>query len=176
MKEALALKAALEERMGEVGLTLHPKKTQVVYVDTFKRYNVKTSFTFLGYDFQLRVVKSRTGKLRRVCMPGASKKAMKEITKTIRSWKIHRGTAENAEQLARRYNATVRGWISYYGKHWYRNFSYRLWSVMQSRLIKWMEAKYRLGVRAATNRLNLMRKQQPTLFAHWHLLRATANT
>lgn len=175
MKQAVALREALEKRMGEVGLTLHPKKTQVVYVDTFKRYNVKTSFTFLGYDFQLRVVKSRNGELIRVCMPGASKKAMKEITKAIRSWKIHRGTAENAKQLERRYNATVRGWISYYGKHWYRNFSYRLWSVLQSRLIKWMEAKYRLGVRAATNRLKLMRKEEPTLFAHWHLLRATTN-
>ena len=103
-------------------------------------------------------------------MPGASKKAMKEITKTIRSWRIHRGTAENAKQLARRYNATVRGWIRYYGKHWYRNFSYRLWSVLQSRLIKWVEAKYRLGVRAATNRLKLMRKEQP------NSLRALAST
>jgi hypothetical protein len=85
MKDALKLKRELEERMGEVGLTLHPEKTQVVYVDTFQRWNVKTSFTFLGYDFKLRTVKSpRTGKLGRKCMPGAAKKAMKQITQTIR--------------------------------------------------------------------------------------------
>ncbi len=174
MREATRLKRDLEKRLTEVGLTLHPQKTQVVYVDTFERRNVKKSFTFLGYDFQLRTVKNtRTGKLFRVCMPGASKKAMKEITKTIRSWRIHRGTSENAQQLAQRYNATVRGWITYYGKHWYRNFSYRLWTVLQSRLIKWVEAKYRLSVRAATRRLKLMKKENPRLFAHWDLLRAS---
>lgn len=177
MNEAQSLKRVLEKRMKEVGLTLHPQKTQIVYVDTFKRWNVKTSFTFLGYDFQLRVVKSpRTGKLRRVCMPGASKKAMKTITKTIRSWRIHRGTSEDLPKLAQRYNAIIRGWITYYGKHWYRNFSYRLWTVLQSRLIKWVRAKYRLGVRAATRRLMLVKKETPKLFAHWDLLRASSNT
>ncbi|MEE7161893.1 hypothetical protein Q0S75_23605 [Escherichia coli O156:H5] len=30
----------------------------------------------------------------------------------------------------------MRGWIEYYEKFWYRNFSYRLWSAMQSRLLK----------------------------------------
>ena len=174
MREASKLKRELEERMKEVGLTLHPEKTQVVYVDTFDRWNVKTEFTFLGYDFRLRTVKSpRTGKLGRKCMPGASKKAMKEITQTVRSWRLHRSTEESAKQLAKRYNGKVRGWIAYYGKHWYRNFSYRLWSVLQSRLIKWMEAKYRLGPRAASHRLNLMKKEDPTLFAHWYLLRAS---
>ena len=97
---------------------------------------------------------------------------MKEITKTIRSWRIHRGSSEDAKQLARRYNAIIRGWITYYGKHWYRNFGYRLWTALQSRLIKWVEAKYRLGVRAATNRLKLMKKENPRLFVHWYLLRA----
>ena len=174
MREAAKLKRELEERMKEVGLTLHPEKTQVVYVDTFERWNVKTEFTFLGYDFKLRTLKSpRTGKLARKCMPGASKKAMKEITQTVRNWRLHRSTEEGAKQLARRYNGMVRGWIAYYGKHWYRNFSYRLWSVLQSRLIKWVEAKYRLGPRAASHRLNLMKKEDPTLFAHWYLLRAS---
>ncbi len=173
MKEAVSLKQELEKRFTEVGLRLHPDKSHVVYVDTFKRYNVKTSFTFLGYDFKLRVVKSpRTGKLARKCMPGASMKAMKEITKTIRSWNIHRGTADEPEKLASRYNATLSGWIEYYGKHWYRSFGYRLWSVMQSRLIKWVEAKYRLSTRKAQQRLARMQKENPRLFVHWYLLRA----
>ena len=174
MKKAMELRRELEERMKEVGLTLHPEKTQVVYVDTFKRWNVKTVFTFLGYDFQLRTVRNhQTGKLFRTCMPGASKKAMKRITQTIKSWRLHRSTGQDAEQLARRHNAMIRGWITYYGKHWYRNFGYRLWSVLQSRLLKWVKAKYRLGQRAAAHRLNLIRKENPDLFAHWYLLRAS---
>ncbi|MDQ8200739.1 group II intron reverse transcriptase/maturase [Pelagicoccus enzymogenes] len=173
MKQAVLLKEELERRFGEVGLRLHPEKSQIVYVDTFKRHNVRTSFTFLGYDFKLRVVKSRkTGKLFRVCMPGASSKAMKEITRTIRSWRIHRGTADDPKKLAGRYNATLRGWIEYYGKHWYRNFGYRLWSVFQSRLIKWVKSKYRLSTRGAERKLHLMQKENPRLFVHWYLLRA----
>lgn len=176
MKQAVGLKAQLERRFGEVGLTLHPEKSQIVYVDKFKRHNVKTSFTFLGYDFELRVVKSlKTGKLSRVCMPGASRKAMKAIVTTIRSWRIHRGTADDPKKLAGRYNATLRGWIEYYGKHWYRHFGYRLWSTFQSRLIKWVKSKYRLSTRKAEYRLRQMRKEDPKLFVHWYLLRA-ANT
>lgn len=83
------MKAELERSFAELGFTHHPDKSHVVYVDTFKRHNVKTSCTFLGYDFKLRVVKSRkTGKLLRVCMLGASSKVMKEITRTIRSWPV----------------------------------------------------------------------------------------
>jgi group II intron reverse transcriptase/maturase len=174
MREATSLKRNLQRRFQEIGLTLHPQKSHVVYVDTFERRNVKTSFTFLGYDFQLRTIRnSKSGALIRKCMPGASKKAMRAITKTIRSWRIHRGTTESPQQVARRYNGIIRGWIEYYGKHWYRTFSYRLWSALQSRLIKWVEAKYRLNPRAAQQRLSLMRKENPRLFAHWHLLRAS---
>jgi len=173
MKQALNLRRELEKRMQEVGLKLHPDKTQVVYVDTFKRWNVKTSFSFLGYDFTLRTVKSpRTGKLARKCMPGASKKAMKRITQTVRDWRLHRAAGQDAAQLAKRYNAEIRGWITYYGKHWYRNFSYRLWSVLQSRLLKWVQAKYRLGFRAAAHWLSQLKKKSPNLFVHWYLLRA----
>lgn len=175
MKDALALKEDLEERMGEVGLTLHPKKTQVVYVGSFERKNVQTSFTFLGYDFQQRVVRGRKGELIRVCMPGASKKALKGIAETIRSWKIQRETSEGLEELANRYRGTVRGWINYYGKHSNRIFSYRLWTTFENRLIAWMKAKYHLGVKAAVNRLRKIRKEKPKLFPHWYLLRAPTN-
>ncbi|EHX5670327.1 group II intron maturase-specific domain-containing protein, partial [Shigella sonnei] len=90
-----------------------------------------------------------------------------------KKWRIHRSTAESLLDFARRYNAIVRGWIEYYGKFWSRNFSYRLWSAMQSRLLKWMQSKYRLSNRKAQRKLALVRKQYPKLFAHWYLLRAS---
>ncbi|RYD34400.1 MAG: reverse transcriptase [Verrucomicrobiaceae bacterium] len=43
---------------------------------------------------------------------------------------------------------------------------------MQSRLLKWVKARRRIGPRAAAHRLNLMTKENPTLFAHWYPLRA----
>lgn len=99
-------------------------KTNIAYIDTFKRRNVATSFTFLGYDFKVRTLKNFKGELYRKCMPGASDATMRKITETIKKWRIHRSTAESLLDFARCYNAIVRGWIEYYGKFCSRNFNY----------------------------------------------------
>ncbi len=173
MSDAVRIRTKLAERLKQVGLAINEEKSQIVYVDTFQRRNVPTSFTFLGYDFKVRTLKNYKGELYRKCMPGASMKAMKQITHTIKHWRIHRSTVDDLTVLARRHNATLRGWIEYFGKFWYWNFSYRLWSVMQSRLIKWLKSKYRISTRRAEHRLALARKETPQLFAHWYLLRAS---
>ena len=172
MKEANQLMELIKIRFDEVGLKVNDQKSHVVFIDTFERWNVKTCFTFLGYDFKVRTIKSYKGKLFRKCMPGASKKAMTKITKEIKSWRIHRGTEDSEQKLAYRYNAILRGWIEYYGKFWYRNFGYHLWSVFQSRLLKWTASKYRISLKKAKHRLALIRKEKPRLFAHWYLLHA----
>ena len=173
MREAMALRKSLKSRLAEVGLAINESKSHVVYIGTYQRTNVNTCFTFLGYDFQVRTLKSAKGELFRKCMPGASKKAMKRITRTIRSWRIHRSTTDDVKTFARRHNATLRGWIAYYGEFWYWHFSYRLWTVFQSRLVKWMKAKYRIPQRVAERRLAALRRAEPRLFAHWDLLRAS---
>ena len=173
MKEAVRLKELVQARFNEVGLEINEAKSNVVYIDTFKRWNVKTCFTFLGYDFKVRTLKNYKGELYRKCMPGASMKAMKKMTRTIKCWRVHRSTAQSAEVLAKRYNAILRGWIEYYGKFWYHNFSYRLWSVFQSRLLKWMMAKYRISNKKAARKLANLKQDNPQLFVHWYLLRAS---
>jgi hypothetical protein len=112
------------------------------------------------------------GELFRKCMPGASAKAMRKIVQTIKHWRLHRSTVDDLSVLAQRHNAVVRGWIEYYGKFWYRNFSYRLWSALQSRLLKWTKAKYRISTRQAERKLAQARQENPQLFARWYLLRA----
>lgn len=173
MREAVQLKKLVQARFKEVGLQINEQKSNVVYIDTFKRWNVKTSFTFLGYDFKVRTLKNFKGEIYRKCMPGASKRAMSKITKTVKNWKVHRSTVESAKEIADRYNSILRGWIEYYGKFWYRNFGYHLWRVFQSRLIKWMKSKHRISIKKAIYKLTLLQKDQPKLFAHWYLLRAT---
>ena len=173
MKDAVRLKKQLANRMQQVGLTINEEKSQIVYIDTFPRWNVATSFTFLGYEFKVRTLRNYKGELYRKCMPGASMKALRRITQTIKSWRIHRSTADDLRVFAQLYNAVLRGWIEYYGKFWYRNSSYRLWSATQSRLLKWMKAKYRIATRQAQRRLALARAENPRLFAHWYLLRAS---
>lgn len=172
MQNAIQLKKDLCTRFQSVGLEINEEKSNVVYIDTFKRRNVATSFTFLGYDFKVRTLRNKKGELFRKCMPGASKKAMRMITKTIKGWRVHRSTVDSAEEFARRYNYVLRGWIAYYGKFWYRNFSYHLWRVFQSRLVKWCMAKFRISSRKAEAKLSRLRKEKPQLFAHWYLLRA----
>jgi group II intron reverse transcriptase/maturase len=172
MSDAIRLKESIKARFQEVGLEVNAQKSNIVYIDTFERTNVKTCFTFLGYDFKVRTLKNFKGELYRRCMPGASKKALCKITQTIKNWRIHRAT-ESLEKLAQRYNVVLRGWIEYYGKYWYRNFGYHLWSTFQSRLVKWMKSKYRITTRKAEYRLALIKKAKPNLFAHWYLLRAT---
>ena len=120
----------------------------------------------------MRTLRSFKGDLFRKCWPGASKKAMREMTQTIKGWRVHRSSTADVDELARRHNSVLRGWIAYYGKFWYRNFSYRLWSVFQSRFVKWACMKYRLSTRMAERWLAQLRKERPTLFAHWYLLRA----
>lgn len=170
-RQAEEIIRALSARMEEIGLSLHPDKTKIVYVgraDEMK--SVAREFTFLGYDFKRRVLRRKDGQLFYRVYPGASKKAMKAITKTIRSWRIHRSSGTTAERLAKSYNSALRGWINYYGRYWYRHFGYRLWSCFQSRLIRWAKCRFKISQREAEQKLALYRKQNPNLFAHWQLL------
>lgn len=61
MGEAVRIKQLLTVRMAEVGLTINDDKSKIVYIDTFERRNVATSFTLLGYDFKVRTLKNFMG-------------------------------------------------------------------------------------------------------------------
>lgn len=150
MKEAGRLLESVRRRLHSVGLEVHPDKSGLVYLEAYERFNVRTKFTFLGYDFQYRTLRNKkTGELFRKITPGASQQSLKRIAQFIKGWRIHRSTTDTLMTFAQRHNASVRGWIEYYGKFWYRNFSYRLWSAVQSRLLKWVKAKFRMNNREA---------------------------
>ena len=132
----------LGQRLDEIGLQLHPDKTKKVYVGKGKpREGEIREFTFLGYNFKRRVISRKDGVLFYRFYPGASKKAMKEMTKIIRSWRIHRSSGMTIEKIAGMYNAILRGWINYYGHFWYHHFAYQKWKTFQSRLIRWVKCR-----------------------------------
>ena len=63
-KQALMMRDAIAERLAEVGLTLHPEKTKVVYCQDWNRRTRSyehTSVTFLGYEFRARTARDRNG-------------------------------------------------------------------------------------------------------------------
>ena len=60
-RQAEEVLTALDARMAEVGLELHPAKTKIVYCkDRKRRLDYEhTSFTFLGYTFRVRKAPTR---------------------------------------------------------------------------------------------------------------------
>jgi len=109
----------LKQRMEYCHLRIHPDKSRVIYCKDYNRKGnyALTSFDFLGYTFKPRWVRSQAGKVFLGFGPGASKKATKEMRRTVRSWNIYRRVSDELEMIAEWINPIVRGWINYYGKY-----------------------------------------------------------
>lgn len=80
-RQAQRVPAALEARMGEVGLSLHPDKTRIVYCrDGARRGSYEhVSFDFLGFTFRARGARDRHGRIFTSFLPAISKNALKKI-------------------------------------------------------------------------------------------------
>jgi hypothetical protein len=120
-EQARQLQAALTERLGFLGLELHPAKTKIVYCqDADRRGEAEhTSFDFLGYTFRGRLVRGRRGFFVSF-VPAMSTTAKKAKGRQIRAWHLNRRSGSDLSGLAQGINPQVRGWINYYGA-FYRN-------------------------------------------------------
>lgn len=76
-RQASMLWQAIGDRLGSVGLQLHPAKTQIVYCRDQRRRAAfeRTSFTFLGYTFRPRAVRARNGNVFTGFGPAISKRS-----------------------------------------------------------------------------------------------------
>lgn len=85
-EEALAVKAAVEERLRRCKLEAHPEKTRIVYCRDGNRRgdHEPIQFDFLGYGFRPRAAKSRAGKIFTGFLPAISRKAAKAIVTQVR--------------------------------------------------------------------------------------------
>jgi RNA-directed DNA polymerase len=171
--QAHHLWVTLAERLGSVGLELHPDKTKIVYCkDTRRRKDFEhTSFDFLGYTFRARLAKGRRGFFVSF-LPAMSNQANKAIGKKIRDWHLNRRSGTDLSGIAREINPRVRGWINYYGA-FYRSELYSLAARINEHLVRWVMQKFkrlRGNPTRAWKWLDAARQRQPTLFAHWHLL------
>src|SRR4051794_23300131 len=85
--QARRLRAAIADRMAEVGLQLHPDKTRIVYCrDTVRRLDYeRTAFTFLGFTFRPRVARSKQGNKFTGFLRAISKDALNKISREVRS-------------------------------------------------------------------------------------------
>lgn len=170
-EEALAVKAAVEERLRRCKLEAHPDKTRIVYCrDSNRRQDhEQIQFDFLGFGFRPRAAKSRAGKIFTSFLPGISRKAAKAVGTQVRGWGLQRRSGGELADLARRFNREIRGWVSYYGRY-YPTALQAIFRHLNRRLVCWAQRKYkRFGVheRRAWHWLRRVARVQPDLFAHW---------
>jgi RNA-directed DNA polymerase len=162
--------AAIAERMGEVGLALHPDKTRLVYCKDGKRRggSEHTSFTFLGFHFRARKVRSKDGRYFTSFVPAMSPDALKAKGAELRTMRAHLRTTTSLDDLARWLNPVVRGWMTYYGR-FYRSQMHPLLRRVNTYLRRWAGKKYkRLRAYKRFKRWwDGLIARQPGLFAQW---------
>ena len=173
-EEAEELKAALERRFAECRLELHPEKTKIVYCkDDDRRLEYPcTRFDFLGYTFRPRRSKNRWGKYFINFSPAISNKAAKAIRQEVRGWRLQLRSDKDLDDLARMFNAVIRGWVNYYGA-FYKSALYPTLQHIDRKLARWATRKFkrlRRHRRRAEQWLRRLARRQPGLFAHWRLL------
>jgi len=175
-RQAERVLAAINERMGEVGLRLHPDKTRIVYCKDDQRRGgyEHTSFTFLGYTFQPRKARNRrTGKYFTAFLPAMSTEALHAKSAELRKMRIHRRPNLTLDDLAQWLNPIVRGWMIYYGR-FYRSQMDPLLRRVSTYLRRWAGKKYRRlrTHKRFTKWWKGLQEREPGLFAHWAWVRS----
>ena len=169
-RQARQVLAAIENRMTQVGLRLHPGKTKIVYCqDGYRRFAFEhTSFTFLGFTFRQRSVRFTDGRLVVRFMPAISKPALKKISAEVRRWRLHCRTTFTFSELARTINPILAGWMQYYGA-FNRSSLYPLLGRINAYLVRWIRRKYKRlrGARKAQRKLREITMRYPRMFVHW---------
>lgn len=170
-KEAKEIKEALNQRMKQCKLELHPDKTRIVYCkdeDRTEDYPI-TQFDFLGYTYKAVYIKCKDGKLRNNFIASASQKACKNLRDKIKELKLHKMSGSSINIIAQLINPIVRGWINYFGKYNASALKYTI-KCIESRIVRWAMNKYKhfRGRRQRAEKwLSELRNREPKLFAHW---------
>ena len=173
LKQALAVKAAVEARLRRCKLEAHPDKTRIVYCRDGKRNedHEHIQFDFLGYTFRPRRAKGRGGELFCGFLPAISANATKAMVAEMRNWDLHRKSDKELADLSRMFNPIIRGWVAYYGRY-YPSALQQAFGCLNRRLVRWARSKYRLlrnTPREAARWLRRIAAQSTQLFAHWEL-------
>lgn len=169
--EAEYLLESIRERLAGFGLELHPEKTKLVYCKSWKRkeqheYN---SFTFLSYSFQPRDKMNTFGRHDKFTVFSASIccKAKAFIRETIRGVFNPRNTQVPLEQVAKKLNPKIRGWLNYYGRFGKR-VALNVFLYLNELIRKWIKDKFRLrsGKEVLVKYQSIV-QMYSGLFVHW---------
>ena len=162
----------LQARLAECQLEMHPTKTKIVYCKDGKRKGRHSNvmFDFLGYQFRPRMVQnSRDGSLFCGFVPAVSPSALKSMRSTVRDLNIAQRTHLSLDDIAKKLNPLLRGWIGYYGRYAssqlepmlrHVNLTIRRWAMRKFKRFK--------GHKIRTSQfLQRVVKDHVSLFVHW---------
>jgi len=172
-KQALYLKDRIESRLKIYKLELHPAKTKIVYTGKSNKHDgrghdLSRKFTFLGYDFKPRM--SLGGRI--VFTPGIGRGAMKKIGLEIKeSWYLKQSVSRSFEEVAKKIDPQIRGWINYYG-HFRRSELYHLSYMVNTKLVWFLKKKHKsvMSWEQGWDALLELKKRNPRMFSHWHMI------
>ena len=170
--QARQVRDAVARRLVEVGLELHPDKTRIVYCkDSNRRGNhEEISFTFCGYTFRPRQARNkRTGKVFTAFLPALAPEKLTAMSRRVASWRLHRRTTHDLNDLARAVNPVLRGWFAYVTA-FYPSAVIPLCHRIDRHLMRWARWKYKRLARSARRArawLRGIQTRNPELFAHW---------
>jgi RNA-directed DNA polymerase len=170
--EAQNMKIALQARLAECGLEMHPEKTHIAYCkDANRRIQYpNTKFDFLGYTFRGRIAKHRKSNVRFLSFsPAVSASALKSMRARVRQSNFRNKSELSLQDISRLYNPTLRGWIAYYGR-FHPSALYPMFRHFNKTLVAWAMQKYK-RFKGSKTRAGLfiqnIAERQPHLFVHW---------
>ena len=178
-RQARFVRAAVARRLADVGLELHPDKTRIVYCkDSNRRESYdEISFTFCGYTFRPRKAYNNN---RHVAftgfMPAASPEKLTVMSRRVASWRIHRRTNLDLNDLAPPINLRLRGWLAYFTA-FYPSAVNPVCDRINCHLVRWARWKYKrleCSDKRAREWLWGVRTRDPNLFVHWRYSSAPA--
>jgi len=178
--EANLVRAGVEKRLQECGLELHPEKTKLVYCKDTNRQesHPNEKFDFLGFTFRPRKASNRKGEHFCSFSPAISNSAEQKIRDKIRSWQLHRRTAETISDLARVINPQLRGWSNYYG-HFRPSALRPIERYVGQSLVRWACRRYKTLRNHRTRAWEWLLRvvdRQPNLLALWERQRCAVST
>ncbi len=175
--QAWQLRSAIADRLGSLGLELHPVKTKIVYCkDANRRGDYEhTSFDFLGYTFRTRKALGKRGYFASF-NPAISASAKKAKSRQVRAWHLNLRSSADLSSLADAINPQVRGWINYYGAFYRSELFFLAWRI-NHHLARWAMRKFKRFKGKYAKAMAWLQKvylYAPDLFAHWKLVAFTS--
>ena len=144
-RQARQVLAALQDRMVEVGLRLHPDKTKVVYCKDGRRrgeYRAHVVYVSRFHFPAARCAGQGRQDVRLVSACGQQGRLEQDRTRGAVLATAPPNVGQSFGDLARWINPIVRGWMQYYGA-FYRSALYPLLTRINAYLMRWVRNKYR---------------------------------